>query len=308
MKEKTAFVRFDIPGRNDSSWDDTLLETQNILSYLENLGITTARNSRIGKYFSAYESFLEVTRGERNLDLSLALKMLNAQVEIHMLKKIVKAAEVSSNADLWKQRLIQITSGAESPIDESSSASARDFQFESFIGAVCELSGYGVSFDEPDLVIRDSREVFSIAAKRPRNEKNIEKNIKKAIRQIREAKIPSLVALDISFALQPEKCINTNDISGVRLMVEHITDRFVMNNYKLLRQLCSGEYVIGVLIHLIMPALNYGYEQGTQLATGVRWAVAPFKKPHRKYIDWCIEFSKRCEVGLFDPNKNLGAR
>ena len=202
---------------------------------------------------------------------------------------------------MWNARLCQLVSGAEFSTLESNTASARDFQFESFIGAVCELSGYAVRFDEPDIVVTENDKAFGIAAKRPRNERRIENNCKKAVRQIRNSGMSGLIALDLSFALQADKCVNTNDLRGAQVHVEEVVNGFIHENNARLQQLCRDECVLGVLAHLQMPVINFGYPDGPQLATAIRWTVAPFFESQIDGFFWANEFSRKCEIGLFGP-------
>ena len=166
------------------------------------------------------------------------------------------------------------------------------------------LSGFAVSFAEPDILIADNAATFGIAAKRPRTEQRFESNCKKAVRQIRKSGVSGLIALDLSFALQPNKCFNTNDLCVAKTFVEEIVNGFILRNSSRLRQLCREDCVLGVLAHLQMPVINFGHPDGPQLATAIRWTVAPFSEPPLASFGWANEFSRRCEIGLFGPRQS----
>lgn len=298
---------FEIARCNLNAWDANLRDILAISAEFETLGVPTVSSSRINAYRAAFQSLWDVAHKQRTLDLSLATRVLNTMVEYNQLKTIVKAATASSNRDMWKERLRQLVPGAEFSTGESHSTSARDLQFESFIGAVCELSGYAVRFDEPDIVIADKSQVFGIAAKRPRNEHTILKKFRKGVRQLRISGMAGLIALDVSFALQADQCINTNDLHGGRIFVERVADRFMCDNQTDLQRLCRGERVLGVLIHVQMPLINFGHPDGPQLGTAIRWTIAPFADPGAEGIFWANELCRRCERGLFGP-RTLQAR
>jgi hypothetical protein len=292
-------IRSDIERRNTCTWESCLAELEQAYAAIERLGVTTVSASRINAYRSAIQSFMDAGAGKRDFDVALAVRMMNAIVEVYQLRKIVKAAESSSQREMWRPRLIPLISGAESPKNEACAASARDSQFESFIGAVFELSGFGVEFAEPDLIISDDHQRFAIAAKRPRNAQAVDKNCKKAVRQIRKSGLPGLIALDLSFALQADRCINGNDSRAGVLYVDAVANSFIFDNHVRLRQLCGEPCVLGILAHVVMPFLNYDCPDAPELMTAIRWTVAPFVDSEADGFAWGNELSARCEIGLF---------
>ena len=301
MTDEAYISRFDIQRCNLNTWDANLRDIREIYVGFEALGIPTVNASRIGAYRDAFQSFSDAHQEQRKLDLSLAIRILNTMVEFRQLQTILRAATASQNRDMWRERLRQLISGAEFSTHESNTASPRDFQFESYIGAVCELSGYSVRFDEPDIVVTDNFQVFGIAAKRPRNERKLQANCKKAVRQIRNSGISGLIAIDLSFALQADQCINTIDLRGATLFVEEIANGFIRDNHTRLQDICRDKCVLGALIHVQMPVINFGHPDGPQLATAIRWTVAPFTESQVEGFFWATEFSRRCDLGLFGP-------
>src|SRR5262249_57997256 len=116
-------------------------------------------------------------------------------VEFHELRTIVEAARSSEDRATWQAQLERLISGAPFPKGASEQSAARDFQLESYIGAVCALSGYSVRFEEPDVLVQDMSCMFGLAAKRPRNPRKAEANCRKAVRQIERSGHPGLVAM-----------------------------------------------------------------------------------------------------------------
>lgn len=304
MNDSTSdktYIKFNIERCNFNEWDENLREIEAIYAAFQSLGVPTVSLSRINAYRQAFKSLLVYSQQKRQLDLPLAGSIVNTMVEFHQMKTIVKAVKSSKNPEVWKDRLRPLISGAEFATRESNTASARDLQFESFVGAVCELSGYTIRYAEPDIILTEDSEVFGIAAKRPRNTLKIEKNYKKAVHQIRDSGLPGLIAIDLSFALQKDKCINTNDLSGAQMLVEEVANRFVRINYDRLRNLSTDDKILGALVHVQMPVINFGHPAGPQLATAIRWTVAPFNKSDEEAFRWGCAFSRKCEVGLFGP-------
>jgi hypothetical protein len=292
-------IRSDIERCNSCTWQTRLAELNDAYVSFERLGVTTVSASRINAYRNAIQSFMEAAAGKRKFDMSLAVRIMNASVEVYQLQKIVQAAESSSQREMWRCRLVPLISGAESPKDESAAASARDAQFESFIGAVFELSGFAVEFTEPDLIVSDDSQRFAIAAKRPRNARAIDRNCKKAVRQLRRAGLPGLIALDLSFALQADLCINGDDARAALQYLDSIANGFVFDNRVRLKELCDEPCVFGILAHVLMPFLNYGCPDGPELANAIRWTVAPFCDSESEGVAWGKELSAKCAIGLF---------
>lgn len=298
------FSRFDIRRQNFNSWEENIVDIDAIYAEFEALDNVKLPSSRIRSYRDAFQTLWERAQSKDKLDLRLAHRVVNTMVEFHQLKTILKAAKVSTKREMWKDRLRPLSSGAEFSKEESNFASARDFQFESFLGAVCELSGFDVQFCEPDLIISDGSENYGIAAKRPRNKKKFERHYKKGVKQIFDSGVSGLVAIDVTFSLQSDKCINTNNLSGAQIFVEEVANEFALTNYDIIQNLSKDARVIGALINVQMPVINFGHSVAPQLATATRWTIVPTIKDEDGGFRWASEFAKKCEIGLFGPRSS----
>lgn len=292
---------FNIERITTDTWTNNLREMQDIYAQFEQLGRSTVPSSRINSYRDAIESLMRADKENRRPSLSLAELMLHTTVEFAQLKTIIKATNTSPERASWDDRLRTLISGTNIPSPESKHSPTRDFQFESFVAAVAELSGYKVRFAEPDVIVQTDGYAFGIAAKRPRSIRGIEKNVKKAASQILQSGLPGIIALDMSFALYPNQCINTNDLIGGLIFVQKAANDFVDKYSEKFRKICRDDNVLGVLVSLQMPVLNYGHDDGPQLATAVRWTLAPYCEANEGRLKWIFEFARRCELGLLGP-------
>jgi hypothetical protein len=284
-----------------TTWDENVRDIEALCASLNALGISTVNSSRIGAYSAAFREFKRRANDGRPLDLKLAVEVLTAMCEFPQLKTILNAATSSSDPTIWKDRLARLVSGAASASDDGPSAAGRDFQFESYVGAVCALSGFDVRFAEPDLVVKDKDEVLGIAAKRPRSSKSLAKNLAKARKQIKRSRSPGAIAIDVTYALQANKCLNTNSIGAAELMVRLVADNFVGENAEHFVDLMREPLVLGAIVHLQMPVLNYEHSDGPALLWASRWTVAPLMKNRRQGKRWATDFCKKCHVGMFGP-------
>jgi hypothetical protein len=291
----------DVERFTENTFDDNLREMQDVYTQFEQLGIPTVPSSRINSYRRAFESLRCAVDDERRPDLSLAELMLHTTVELAQLKTIIKAAITSLDRTAWEAQLRRLISGANIPTVGSKHSPAHDFQFESFIAAVSELSGYKVSFSEPDVVVGTDNCTFGIAVKRPHSLRRIQKNCRKAASQIRQSGLPGIIAIDVSFALYPNQCINTNDLTGSLVFVQAAVNNFVANYSDTFYDACRNDRVLGVLVCLQLPVLNFGHATAPQLATAVRWLLAPYCEHGDERLKWIVEFAADCELGLFGP-------
>ena len=301
----TSIETVDIERVTTSSFDDDLREIQEVYAQFSRLNIPTVPLSRINAYRDAFES-LKRAKDERRLDYPLAVRVLQTLMEFAQLKTIIKAAVASPNRAAWEGQLRRLVSGPSAPAPGSKHSPAHDFQFESFVAAVCELSGYEIGFAEPDVVVRDDSCAFGIAAKRPSSKRRIEKNCRKAANQIRRSGLPGLIALDITRAAYPDQCINTNDLAGATLFVQSAVNNFAADNHRMFRDVCIDDAVIGVLVCLHLPVLNLGHPEGPQLAKAMRWLLVPCCDLDDERSRWIYTFARKCELGLFGPRSGAG--
>lgn len=299
--KSSSIETLDIERFTYNSFNENLREIQEIYEQFERLGVPTVPSSRINAYRAAFKSLKRAVEENRRPDLSLAAMMLHAMVEREQLKIIVRAAAASTDRAAWDEQLRRLVSGMSIPTPGSKHSPAHDFQFETYVAAVAELSGYKVSFAEPDVIVRNGTRVFGIAAKRPRSKRRIEKNCRKAANQIRQSGMPGIIALDVSFTLYPNQCVNTNDLLGGIRFVQAAVNNFVRSYYHDLGDACRDDGTLGVLVCLQLPVLNFGHESAPQLASAVRWLLAPFCAPDDERLRWIIDFAEDCELGLFGP-------
>jgi hypothetical protein len=286
-------------------WDVNFRQMNELYADFDALGLATLGSSRIRAYRNAFQ-WLESIRGKdkEHFKLANAERVLHTMVEFHQLRTIVAAARSSKDDATWRAQLERLISGLPFPKDASEQSAARDFQFESYIGAVCELSGYRVRFEEPDVLVQDGARLFGLAAKRPRNPRKAEANCRKAVRQIGRSGHPGLVALDLSSALYPNKCINTNDLRSATAFVEAATRRFADANLRWLSAVCRSNNSFGALLTIHLPVINFGHPRAPQLATATRWDVVILCNSDDPRFQWGFDFARRCELGLFGPRSS----
>lgn len=295
----------DIERFSTNTFEQNLRDIHEVYAQFAQLGLATVSSSRINTYRGAFES-LKRAKEQGRLNLPLAVQVLHTLVEFAQLKTIVKAAVASLDRAAWDKQLRRLISGAGSPTPKSKHSPAHDFQFESYVAAVVELSGFSIRFAEPDVVVQNGANSFGIAAKRPSSKRKIEKHCRKAANQISRSGLPGIVALDVSSALYPDQCVNTNDLAGALTFVQVAANDFVSKNYHMLRDACIDDGVLGILVCLQLPMLNFGHPVAPQLGTTVRWLLVPCCDPGDERLRWILRFAEQCELGLFGPRDDPG--
>lgn len=277
-----------------------------MFAFLEGLGVPTLSRSRIARYKAAFEQYevaaLHPAKVGNIRDLT---RLMQSAVEFDQLATIVRAARASTQLPVWRERIQELFSGAAFPLEQGNHDShARDAQFECLLAAVCELGGYAIAFGEPDVQVTSSDASFGLAAKRPRRLANLRKHCRKASKQIRDSCGAGLVVLELSAALYPDDCINTNDEIGAVALLREATNRFFMTKAMQLHEFCAERGVFGVVAVLHLPVLLHraGYAAG--LTTAKRWCIMPVCRPGDPRLELIGEFMNRCEIGLFGPRKN----
>jgi len=285
---------------SERSWDTNFQLLDGVRESLEGMGVPNVAASRIGGYQRAFHALRDAA-SMTDYSVEDGARLLGSMTDFHQLRRIVAAAERSDQQDAWIRQLKQLPGGAAFLEAPDARPDGRDIQFECFVAAVLELSGLAVAFEEPDLLLTAGGQTVAIAAKRPRSRRSILKNLQRGISQVRRSGSPGLVALDLSTALHHGDCINTNDVRGGALLLREATDSAVAELIPRVRSNAQSSDVFGILGHLMLPVLNFGHPQGTQVATAVRWTVGHTFNDPGGWLDWVNDVGDRCDAGLYLP-------
>lgn len=109
------------------------------------------------------------------------------------------------------------------PQQDRENSPGRDAQFELYLAAICQNAGLlPVDYEEPDVTCTVEGTKFGIAAKRLKRLSQIKNRIRKAADQIKNANLPGIIALDLSFARnQGNRPIISQVESQLYLMIAH---------------------------------------------------------------------------------------
>lgn len=128
----------------------------------------------------------------------------------------------------------------------------RDNQFHLYAAAIAHNAGCTVRSAEPDVICcLPGGDEFGIAAKRVKKTEALEDRIRKGSDQIVRSKIPGLIVVETSLALNP-----TNDRIYHQLSEDDFLrayhgyfDEFITRNNRLLQKLVDPWWVCGIVFH-----------------------------------------------------------
>jgi hypothetical protein len=191
----------------------------------------------------------------------------------------------------------ELVSGPLALSRETRHSRAHDLQFEAYIAAAAQLSGYQASFAEPDIILHHPEGPLAVAAKRPRSLRKIGRHLKDALAQVRGSELPGVIAIEVSHALYPAQCINSNALEGVQEFVAEAGKRAAAYCLKLMRRLPTPGNFIGLLVQVELPAVVRADPAPPHVTTSLRWTVTPAVDAADAQL--LLDFARRCEVGLF---------
>jgi hypothetical protein len=172
-------------------------------SRLENLGLRAPGSSRLGSYRRILRRLAEAPRELRADDeYRLAHRAI---LECSQLLLIVSELSRPPEVPNWLAKTQQVLAGHKLPHTEVLSSSARDIQFELYLAGLARRAGYGVTLDEPDVVIRAHDCSAGIAAKRLKSRQKLRRSLRSASTQIARAGLDGFIALDLSMLLLPQE-------------------------------------------------------------------------------------------------------
>lgn len=165
------------------------------------------------------------------------------------------------NKSIIKNKLIDLAKGTyllseENPTDTK----ARDTTFELSLFSFLESKGLNVKMCEPnpDLNVKSSKYVYSIECKRPQSAKSLEKNIKKAARQLNKSandKVIPTIALSLDQILFERKdlILDSRDETSALNFLSVVLENFLRNNVGMLGKIfgnksCLALYHISCLV------------------------------------------------------------
>lgn len=282
------------------SFDENIENLKKLAELIGRLGFTT-KSSRVWAYERTLTDLRKLAQTNQAMTFDQALRLLGSVVEVSELTTILKAAQLAVEPSIWQTHLGTLLSGNHPDVGSKSSA-AWDFQFEAYVAAVVQLSGYQVNFSEPDIIVCDELGTFGIAAKRPRNENGIKRNLEKAVKQINKSGLEGFIALDCSFAVADGQSLTTTTFESAISATKTMLHAFIQSNIANISSIRFGKSVTGIIftLHIPVTLVDEDWKQTTQLASAYRWSIFPTVTSTDVRLSRVLSFAEQCQRGLFN--------
>lgn len=285
-------------------WPDTLAAVEDLCTFFEQHGVRQLARTRIGIYRAVFEKFRLAAARDFKMARDDADDLIETLVEIEQLRTVMNAVAATRKPALWTRKVRELAKGLPFTSAEKDTASPRDTQFECFLAAAAALGSYSIRFEEPDILISGFDAEFSIAAKRLRSLNTLERRCRSAARQIVAAKVPGLVALDLTRALHPDWCLTPPTPEDALAIAEESLEGLLKDKEVLLRRWVGGR-ALGLVACIHLPAV-IGSATSPQLMSIVAWRFVTWAEDRRGQ-EIIATFAKRCVEGLFEKNGNAKA-
>ena len=285
---------------NQQSMRRTLREAASfVIDSIAQLGIPVHPESRLMRMYRVLSDPTRrlgpVIRPDDS-DFEIALE---ANRDIQLLEFVFDCLQQYSNTDDLVRIVKILLKDSGLPQEDRRESKGRDRQFELFVAAVCHASELRpVELEEPDVTCSVQGTKFGIAAKRIKSLKNLEKQLRKAAKQIEGARLPGMIALDTCVALNPENRrlwvqIPDRDFSR---MYRYALERFVGDHCERIQEWVRGKGVRGIVIHDLQIRLE---PSGEWALAGMTYFVSTARENERRNREFRT-FKEKYRKGL--PN------
>lgn len=176
----------------DCDLDQFLSDSIKIIDELKSDGYRISDSCRFSLFINELSNFIKCgSQAEaRNFEMTLLSEGFRDFAELNAIFKSKKIRKES------KKEIQKIFGGSRQP-SEDILTQARDFQFELYLAAIFDLSGFWVEIAEPDFKFEYKGTIYSVAAKRISSESKIQARFSKAKKQIIASGVAGFIAFSI---------------------------------------------------------------------------------------------------------------
>lgn len=170
-----------------------------VIQKVESLGVRVHPASRLMQMLGVLE------RGHTGYNDSQFPVALESIRDMYQVRLVVDQMDAHREDPKFRASVVKMLKDAALPQNSSPGTEGRDAQLELYLAAVCLRAGLvPVEYNEPDVTCTIEGLKFGIAAKRLKSLNKFEDRVKKGADQIRRARLPGVVVLDLTIAHNPE--------------------------------------------------------------------------------------------------------
>ncbi|OGG18937.1 hypothetical protein A3D78_05780 [Candidatus Gottesmanbacteria bacterium RIFCSPHIGHO2_02_FULL_39_14] len=238
---------------NKYKYSDLLLYKKKIKDLYSNLGLNFDDSNRISKYFK----YLGEIEKSRNLDKDKfhvliqknKAKYYYSQFYVLEICKIIDALQNTKiDNNILKVKLTHLAKGTYLLSEEDiNNTQARDTTFELSLFSFFYARNLRVKLgrSNPDLQLSTTNFTYNIECKRPYSMKSLEKNIRKALKQLRKTQnsvgIPTMALSLEQIILGDDLILDSKDEQSALAFLNALLSQFYQNNLAMIRKICNDE-------------------------------------------------------------------
>jgi hypothetical protein len=171
-----------------------------LIESIESAGVHVPTTSRLRRMYDALHS------GKNTIapDDSEYETALEAERDLQLLGFVFDQCPAKETSNAFRERLNKLINDSPLPQMDHEKSHGRDAAFELYVGAVCRAAQlHPVEWGEPDVTCVLNGVKYAFEAKRLKNLKNMNDRVRKAVEQIDRSRLPGVIVLDLSLALNP---------------------------------------------------------------------------------------------------------
>jgi len=238
----------------DRDLKQVLSDAKVIISELKNDGYRISGSCRFSIFIKELSDFIKAGFGFEGHEFDIAL-LAEGIRDFAELSAIVKSKTIRQG----NRKEIQKLFGGYSKPSGDALTQARDLQFELYLAAIFDLSGFYVLVEEPDFSFKYEDVIYSVAAKRINSEQKISTRFSKAKKQIRKRGIKGFIAFSLDRIIwdkmKNDTYILTNNPDSLYDAGQTVLHDLLKTKVKKAAWANRDPYVLGHIASLTIPAI-----------------------------------------------------
>lgn len=217
-----------------------------VIETIEAAGVPVPASSRLRRIYDLHHSGREVIAAD-DPNYEIAVEGIRDMQLLGFAFDQLGQAELSAECT---DRLEKLVGDTVLPQDGGENSPGRDAGFELYVGAICKAAKLQPIWEEPDICCELDGTKYGFAAKRLKGLGNLEKRVKKAVRQINGSGLPGVVILDLAMAFNPANRRLRQMDEAVMWEEYQINFRVTWGEYNAKVQKIIGRGdVLGIIVH-----------------------------------------------------------
>lgn len=263
------------------------------------LGLSIPGGSRFHAIKSLYESSTEPFKPDNpKYDV-----VLEAERDIQTMAFVFENCDGFSNSNEFLRLLRLVIKDSALPQSDREGSDGRDNQFHLYVAATCHRAGLLPRLQEPDIVCTLKDLEYGVAVKRIKNAKRLEERILGAAEQIQRARMPGIIACDISMAINRDNLrpdtVGKEDEFAERYLAA--MSFYAERNFDSFCRWLKGTETRGVILH---DSYVTDARHGDAAFLGFSFGIGTVRHNARREKQF-VAFKRQYDTGLHNRQRSI---